>query len=59
MIFWHSSNSRYPYREYYYNVLFSLHNHGKVEADLESLESLMNHNILDLRGGDEPRCRFG
>lgn len=34
-------------------------NHGKIKADLESFESLMDHNILYLRSGNEPRCRFG
>lgn len=35
------------------DVWFSLHNNGKVEADLKSLESLMNDNILDLRCWNE------
>lgn len=41
------------YREDYNNVLLTVYNDGKVEADFEANEGFMDEDVLDGRGWNE------
>lgn len=46
------------HRENHEDFRLPFDNYSEIEANLESLKSLMDHNILDLCGRYESRRRF-
>lgn len=42
------------YREDNQGIGLAFNNDRQIEADFEALEGFVNHNVLDLRGRNEP-----
>lgn len=51
--------NRYTYRKDHHNIPLPFHNNSKIKPNLEPLESLMYHNILNLGGRNKPGRSLG